>query len=53
MNILDVESVVRCGTARDPISGLFLGVPTKVKARKSFLHTEGFLKVENKEHLFV
>ena len=25
---------------------------TKVKARKSFLFTEGYLKVENKEHLF-
>ena len=25
--------------------------PTLVKARTSFLYTEGFLKVENKEHL--
>ena len=26
--------------------------PTKVKAPKSFLFTEGSLKVENKEHFF-
>ena len=32
-------------------SGLSLGVPTKVKAHKSFLFTEYSLKVKNKEHL--
>ena len=42
----------RCITARGSISGLSLGGPTKVKARESFLFTEGSLKVENKEHLF-
>ena len=34
-------------------TGLSLVVPTKVKARKSFLCTEGSLKVENKEHVFI
>ena len=31
----------RCSTARGAISGSLLGGPTKVKARKSFLFTEG------------
>ena len=42
--------LLKCCTARGPSSELSLG-PNKVKARKSFLFTEGFLKVENKEHL--
>ena len=42
----------RCSTARGSSSGLSLGGPSKVKARKSFLFPEGFLGVENKEHLF-
>ena len=42
----------RCSTARGSSSGFSLVGPTKVKARKSFLFTEGFPEVENKEHLF-
>ena len=42
----------RCSTARVSSTELFLVGPTKVKAPKSFLYTEGSLKVENKEHLF-
>ena len=42
----------RCSTARGSNSWLSLGGPTKVKAKKSFLFTEGSLKVEIKEHLF-
>ena len=42
----------RCNTARGYCSGLSLGSPTKVEARKSYLLTEGSLKVENNEHLF-
>ena len=38
----------RCSTARGSISGLFLLGPTKVKAHKSFIFTEGSPKVENK-----
>ena len=34
-------------------SRLSLGGPTKVEAHKSFLFTEGLLKVENKLNLFV
>ena len=41
----------RCSTARVSFSGLSLGGPTKVDACKSFLFTEGYLKVENIEHL--
>ena len=44
--------LLRCSTARGASSELSLGSPTKVKALKSFLFTEGSLKVENKEHLF-
>ena len=33
-------------------SGLFIVGTTKVKACKSYLFSEGSLKVENKEHLF-
>ena len=38
----------RCSTARRSGFGLSLVGPTKVKAHKCFLFTEGFLKVENK-----
>ena len=38
-------------TAKGSGSGLSLGGHTKVGASKSFLFTEGSLKVENKEHL--
>ena len=41
----------RCSSARGLISGLSLGGPTKVEACKSFLFTEGSLKVKNKDHL--
>ena len=41
----------RCSTARGSSSGFSLVGPTKVKARKSFLFTEGFLKVENNKSL--
>ena len=43
--------LLRCGTARGSGFRLSLGGPTKVKARKSFLFTEGLHKVENKKHL--
>ena len=43
---------MRCSAARSSISGLSYGGPAKFKAPKSFLNTEGSLKVENKEHLF-
>ena len=53
-NLDKIQSwLLRCSTARGSISGLFLGGPTKFKACKSFIFTEGSLKVENKEHLFV
>ena len=42
----------RCGTARGSNSWLSLGGLHKGKAGKSFLFTEGSLRVENKEHLF-
>ena len=35
------------------IYGLSRGGPTKVKAGKSFLFTEGSLKAENKEHFIL
>ena len=38
-------------TSRGSLFRLSQGDPTKVKACKSFLFTEGSLKVENKEHL--
>ena len=41
-----------CSTARGSSTGLTLVGPTKIKAGKSFLFIEGFLKVENKEQLF-
>ena len=41
----------RCSTARVSSTELFLVGPTKVKAPKSFLFTEGSIKVENNEHL--
>ena len=37
----------RCSTARGSGSGLSMGGPTKVKAFKSFLFTDGSLKVGN------
>ena len=42
----------RCSTARGSSTVLSLVSLTLVKACKSFLFTEGTLKVENKEHLF-
>ena len=42
----------RFSTASRCISRLFLEGSTKVKAGKSFLFSEGSLKVKNKEHLF-
>ena len=42
----------RCSTARRSSTGLSLVGRTKVKARKSFLFTEGPLKVGNKERFF-
>ena len=41
----------RCRTAGGSSTGLFCVGPTKVKACKSLLFTDGPLKVENKEHL--
>ena len=41
----------RCSTASGSGSWLSQGDPTKVRARKSVLFTEGLLKFENKEHL--
>ena len=38
----------RCSTAWGSSFGLSLGGPTKVKVCKSFLFTEGSLKVQNK-----
>ena len=43
--------LLRCSTTRGPSTGLSLVGPTKVKARKSFLFTEGLLKVENNKSL--
>ena len=40
--------LLRCSKARGSSTGLSLVSPTKVNARKSFLFTEGFLKVEKK-----
>ena len=42
----------KCSTARESSTELSLVGPTKVKACKSFLFSEGSLKVENTEHLF-
>ena len=42
----------RCSTARGSSTGLSFVGPTKVKAHKSFLFTEGSLKVENKGNLY-
>ena len=41
-----------CSTTCGSNSRLYFIGSTKVKAGKSFLFTEGSLKVENKEHLF-
>ena len=40
-----------CSTARGSSTRLSLVCPTKFKASWSFLHNEGSLKVEIKEHL--
>ena len=40
----------RYSKAKGSSSGLSQGGPTKVKASKSFLFTDGFLRVENKEN---
>ena len=40
-----------CSTARGSSAGLSLVGPTKVNSCKSFLFTQGSLKIENKEHL--
>ena len=45
------SQLLRCNTARGSSTGLSLVGPTKVKAVKSFLFTEGSLKVLKKEHL--
>ena len=48
-NVVKIHSrLSRCSTARGSDSGLCLGGPTRVKAGKSFLFTEGSLKVEKK-----
>ena len=39
-------------TARGPSTGLLLVGPAKVKARESFLFTEGSHEVGNNKHLF-
>ena len=45
--LIEIHSrLSRCSTARGSNTGLFQVGPTKVKARKSFLLTEGSLKVE-------
>ena len=51
---LSVPYIVDCGVVQlgGSSTGLSLVGPTKAKARKSVLLTEGFLKVENKEQLF-
>ena len=52
MGICDIYSQLsRCSTASGSSTGLSLVGPTMVKASKTFLFTEGSLKVENKEHL--
>ena len=50
-NCWHVRRLLRCHTARGSRTGFTLVGPTKNKARKCFLFTEGSLKVENKEHL--
>ena len=42
----------RCNAAKGAISRLSLGGPTKVKALKSILFTEGSLKVENNKKMW-
>ena len=46
-----VSQLSRCCAARPSHNGFNLVGPTKVKARKSFLFTEKFPKIESKEHL--
>ena len=47
------KSEIKCNmSSRLSAYKLSLVGPTKVKAPKSFLFTEGSLKVENKEHFF-
>ena len=52
-----VQNIIYSRLSRDSTArGLFLGypkeVPLRFKAGESFLFTEGYLKVENKEHLY-
>ena len=42
----------RCSKVRWSSTGLLCVIPAKVKGYKSFMFTDGPLKVENKEHLF-
>ena len=48
MFLVIYSRLLGCSTARGSGSGLSLGGPTKVNARKSFLFTGGSLKVEIK-----
>ena len=50
-SLIIYSQLSRCSTARGSSTGLSLVGPTIVKACKSFLFTEGSLKVENKKHL--
>ena len=53
MGVLDIYSQLSmCSTARGSSAGLSLVGPIKIKARKSFIFTEGFPEVENEECLF-
>ena len=47
----DDEEVIGVVSARGSNTGLSLLGPTKIKACKSFLFTEGSLRVEDEEHL--
>ena len=46
-----MSCIIGCRGAIQSVSGLSLGGPTKLKACKSLIYTEGSLWVENKEHL--
>ena len=46
--VIIFSQLSRCSKARGSSSGFSLGGSTKVKACKSFLFTQGSLKVENK-----
>ena len=47
------SQLLKCSTARGSSSGLSLIGPTMVEAQKSFLFTEGSLKVESKHYSFL